>query len=415
MELSAFFATVASNFRTKYVELAQQYQRPKEETTPQPTEQQVVPEEPVKNEVPVDEYVPETTATPKDTTTTETKTPTATDSAAKDDDTTPVDDDTEQTVTTPATDSPVELKPDGTYYYQRAAKLQYKLDLQFDLTTITQTIERLADGDTTAVDSFAAAGFGLHAGFDIGGWERVTTNVDDATAGDSMSKALTRAGSKAAGAMSYRDDNFRMDSFYREASRVKSMLKESTQGAYKTAVSKFSARYRLDNRFSMSFAERFNAQTERVATDLPDDVANYVGSAGNVAAGGTTEMMNSFFDAVDAYLDGSEQKLLDNVTAFFDQTAAALGFEGETVDALRTSLTDSITSFFDAVDTAVSQLGQNYVPEIDATTTSPTLVTPEVTPTVTEPAVNPDLVMLDALDDTAAQPSLVEQLLEATA
>ena len=209
-----------------------------------------------------------------------------------------------------------------------------------------------------------------------------------------------------------------MDSFYRESSRINSMLKESTRGAYKTAVSKFSARYRLDNRFSMAFAERFNAQTERVASDLPDEVANYVGSAGNVAAGGTNEMMNSFFDAVDAYLDGSEQKLLDNVTAFFDQTAAALGFEGATVDALRTDLTNSITSFFDAVDTAVSQLGQNYVPEIDSTVTTeidlPT-VTPVVTPDAAEPSVNPNLVLLDALDDPMAQPSLVEQLLDATA
>jgi hypothetical protein len=397
MDLSTFISNVASNFRTRYIDLAQQFQRPETKSTPTPT----LAAEPVaakpETAIPVDEYIPAATTAPTTTTTTETAKPTTTK-------TEPSSGEGEEEATTPATENPVELKPDGTYYYRRNAKLTYELNLQFDLSTITQTIERLSEGDTSSVESFAAAGFGLQAGFDIQGFEKIQTNMTEGEASGN-SRQLTKAAARGAGAFSYQDANFAVDSFYREASRVHRSINESARGAHRKAVTQFSARYRLDNQFSMSFGERFNTQTERVAADMPSEVANYVGSAGKLAAGGTTGMMNAFFDAVDSYLDGSEQKLLDNVTAFFDQAAADLGFEGAMVDAARTDLTDSITSFFDSVQAAVDQLGTWYAPEVNFSETAPAV----------QPIASPDLALLDAIDNSNLQPTLVEQLLEASA
>ena len=397
MDLSTFITNVASNFRTRYIDLAQQFQRPEAKTTPTPVQA----EEPVAAKpeiaVPVDQYIPAATTAPTTTTTTETAKPSTTK-------TEPSNGEGDEQATTPATENPVELKPDGTYYYKRNAKLAYELNLQFDLSTITQTIERLSEGDTTSVESFAAAGFGLQAGFDIHGFEKIQTNMTEGEA-SGKSHQLTKAAARGAGAFSHQDANFAVDSFYREASRVHRTVNESARGAHRKAVTQFSARYRLDNQFSMSFGDRFNSQTERVATDMPSEVANYVGSAGKLAAGGTTGMMNAFFDAVDSYLGGSEQKLLDNVTAFFDQAAADLGFEGAMVDAARADLTDSITSFFDTVQAAVNQLGTWYAPEVNVSEASPTA----------QPVVSPDLALLDAIDNPNLQPTLIEQLLDAPA
>lgn len=347
MDFAGFFATIASNYREKYLSLAQQFNPPNMPAPiqqPEPTTPVSAPEAPT---TPVDEYLPTGDPIPEKTTSSVV---------------TPENNQTNET-NAPAGEVPVEQKPDGTYYYQRQARLDYQLNLEFDLAAITRTVESMADGDTEAIEEFAAAGFGLHVGFDIKGMQRVQTNV--AELDDSARRhQLTEAKSRRAGRFAAQSRDFAVKSFFKEASRIHRSFNENASGTHRQAVNRFAARFRLDNQFSFAHLQRFNVQTEQVATQSPDNVANYVGSAGQVAEGGSGAMMTAFFDAVDAYLGESEQAILDKVTAFFDAAAEDLGFSGAMVEQARTHLTETISGFFDRVETAMAGMESRFVPQV---------------------------------------------------
>jgi hypothetical protein len=392
MDISGFFATIANNFRSKYLDLAQQFDHLKRpiQNLPQPTpettavEPQTVAPEP---SLPIDTFQPSGDPTPK---------------AVTPGTTTP-DVDAPDTTEKPTGETPVEQKPDGTYYYQRRALLEYDLNLRFDLGTITRTVERMAEGDTTSVESFAAAGFGLHADFDVRGMQKVRTNMAD-TEATGRRHELTVAGQRAAGSYRAVSNDFAAQGFYKQASRIHRVLNESAQGSHRQAVNQFAARFRLDNRFSMAFAERFNVQTERVASEAPDAVERYLGSAGDVATSGTNEMMASFFDAVDGYLDQSEQAIIDNVTAFFDRAATELGFSETEIAEVRDHLTSTIETFFDRVDSALASVESRFVPQAE-------IPVPEVE-VIEEPVVVPDVAELPEIEKVDPESLKTQAVLE---
>lgn len=275
---------------------------------------------------------------------------------------------------TPTGTSPVERKPDGTYYYQRRAQLDYQLNLRFDLGAVTSTVERLADGESKALEESAAAGFGFQAGFDLKGSQVVKTNMDE-IGHSNHQKALSVGHFRNAGTLAYQDRSFALQSFYKEAAKVRRSLDESVQGNHRRTVNRIALRFRLDNRFSVAFANRFNVQTGQVADRFPQAVAGYVGSAGEVAAKGSTDLMATFFDAVDGYLQETEQNLLDRVSQFFEQAAAELGFSEALVEQAQEHLVGTIESFFDRVDQAVQNLETRFMPEAPEPIAEP----PEIT------------------------------------
>jgi hypothetical protein len=171
--------------------------------------------------------------------------------------------------------------------------------------------------------------------------------------------------------MAYRSKDFAMESFYNESFKVRRSLDESVQDSHRRTTNRFALRYHLDNGFSMAFAERFNVQTKQVAEQFPDAAKSYVDAAGEVAAKGSEDLMATFFDAVDDYLSQSEDKLMANVTAFFDKAAAELGFSGALVDAARDHLTGTITRFFDRVETALAGVEAKFVTPTPAATPTP--------------------------------------------
>ncbi|MCD6249098.1 MAG: hypothetical protein J7J98_02040 [candidate division Zixibacteria bacterium] len=372
MDIAGFFTNIASSYREKYLNLAQRFSP----GMPTPTQQPEAPNVHGLREIdtpkaPIDEYLPTgdpvSKETPISTITPENKTSKPTNETD-----------------TPTGEIPVEQKPDGTYYYQRQAQLDYQLNLKFDLATITRTIESIADGDTEAIEEFAAGGFGLHVGFDIKGIQRVRTNIaelDDPT----RRHQLTEAKSRRAGQFAAQSRDFAVKSFFKEASRVHRSLNENASGKHRQTVSRFAARFRLDNQFSFAHLQRFNIQTERVADESPDNLPSYIGSAGQVAETGSGTMMTAFFDAVDAYLDDSEQAILDKVTAFFDAAAEDLGFSGAMVDQAREHLTGTIAGFFDRIETAMAGMESRFAPEISTPI-------PEVIP---EPPANDPLKPAD--------------------
>lgn len=341
MQLYDFFAGVADSFRNHYLALAQQTDRV---STPKAIEA------PDANEVaiPSDSYEPDSADTPVTY------------------DRPTVDLPTEQDITEPATENDNEQTPgvpsdsEAAYYYRREARLDYALNLQFDLSAFVQTVEQLAEGDTKVVNQLAALGFGLSAAFDISGKESIKTNVgDDGTKVVGRQRAMANA--RQLSQFAAQGSDFDLAAFSREALKVQQSLKVDVHKNHSRAISKFALRYRLDNCFAMGFANRFNVQTQQVAEKAPDSVAQYLDTAGDLALKGGNQTMAAFFDAVDGYLGETKAQVSDLVNTFLRQAAEELGFSDSAVEATASQLTDSIESFFTQVAGAVDSIESRFI------------------------------------------------------
>ena len=270
---------------------------------------------------------------------------------------------TDPTKTTDPEQPAVEVQPDGTYYYKRKARLDYKLDLSFNLGAFMSTARSLAEGDVEAVESLVAAGFGLSADFGVKGKQTVETNLtDEADPEKAVLKNRTRARSRRVGQFRVQSEDFALQSFYKEATDIRRSLNIKVHDNHRRAVNKIALRYRLDNRFSFALAERFNVQTQQMSGETPETLNGYFDAAGNLAEKSTPDMMATFFDAVEDYLVQTEDKLTAEVESFFQNAAAELGFTGELVEAAASQLTGAIDNFFDRVTGAVQKLESKLVP-----------------------------------------------------
>jgi len=276
-----------------------------------------------------------------------------------------------------------------TYSFARKASMNYKLRLEFSVSTLQQIASSIADGDEGSFEKFVAAGFGLKAGFDIRGKQVTQTQTGDQDAVQQQSLlSKSNARFNRMGIMRYRDRSFAMQSFYREAMNVRRKMHVSQADGFTRTVNKFAMRYRLDSSFSMSHLSRFTGQTSQLADQQSADLGSYLNTAGQLAEKGTNEMMSTFFGAVDDYLDGAEASMIEKAGAFFDQAAAELGFDGEMASMAREHIIDSVTSFFDRVDQTVSQMASRYVqPEQPVEPDQTAVEPPVVEPKFVDPAV----------------------------
>ena len=360
MDLFSLFANLTERYRNHYLSLANQtptYHAPSEYQPPAQAEEPAT-------ETPQDRYIPspESTCVP---------TPPSTDAAPPvvvkpsepevGDSYVPSDD--------VVADDDAPAPQPATYTFQRSARMDYGLNLKFNLGAMTSTLERMSeDGDVQELSEFAAAGFGLKAKMNINGAQTVTTSATDAAGesllaeGNSMVKGKSWSRSRAVSRFAVQGRNFAAQGFTREAQKIRHSLDIRTHDGHRRATNKLSMRFRLDSRFNMAYLNQFNVQTQQVAETTPDAVGSYLNSAGNVAEKGTPEMMAAFFDAVDGYLNQAEEKLLAKVAEFFDLAAEELGFSGEMVDVARDQLLGTVESFFDRVDTAVEMLESRFAP-----------------------------------------------------
>ncbi len=267
-------------------------------------------------------------------------------------------------------DAPVNpaMMPDGTYSFERMSRLDYSMDLRFNLSTFTQTVESIANGEVQSLEEFAFAGFGLSADLNFKGSQAIVTNSDSAPNERStmVNKSFGRAGMAQKFAANSR--NFALNSFYKEATQIGRSSKVIDNGTHRMTINKIGLRYKLDSNFSFSFLNKFNVQTEQMALRSPEAVNNYISSAGNVAESGTSEMMASFFGAVDGYLNQAEQDLINRAGEFFDLATEELGFSGEIVQFAKENFVATISGFFDRVDTAIAELSSQYAPQVGFST-----------------------------------------------
>jgi hypothetical protein len=262
-------------------------------------------------------------------------------------------------------ESKPEVQPESTYFFRRKAHLDYQLDLRFDLHAITQTVQQFSEGDLEALEELTAANFGLAAAMGFKGKQVVETNMPEVE-GEALpptqtnERSLTRAHQVQHIAVQSR--NFALRAFHHEATHTMKSLKVTEQDGYRRTVNKFAYRFTMDSRLSFAFLERFNVQTQDVAEQMPESLGDYLTSAGNTAEKATPEIIGAFFDAVDAYLEGAEEQIIEKVNQFFDMAAEELGLSDELVDVARDHLLETIESFFNQVDNALADLESRFVP-----------------------------------------------------
>ncbi len=361
MGISSFFNQIANNFRDHYQQLSDSvslgktpkyyYTDDTKKSTPQ-------------EQLPADSYLPSNESEKPTTSTDKNKPSTNTPTYANP---------TEPKEKT----HPANAETGDVAYFSRKTSLDYKMMLQFDLRAIQGVAESLADGDTQKITEFAAGGFGLKAAFDIKSSEIIETNMAENIDGKSITKSKLNSKSRLAGSFEAQAKNFNLQSFYNESTKMSRSMDTKTSANYRRSVNKFALRYRMDSKFNFSFINRFNVQTKQVAETDPSNLENYVKSAGNVAQSGTTEMMSTFFDAVDGYLNNAESDMLAKADQFFTMAVEELGFSEQTVSLVKDKLVDSIESFFGRVDEAVSMIASKYVPQTPQTEEIP-VVQPEI-------------------------------------
>ncbi|MEW6411196.1 MAG: hypothetical protein AB1483_01845 [Candidatus Zixiibacteriota bacterium] len=251
---------------------------------------------------------------------------------------------------------------DANYRYRRLTKFAYEVQLEFQLSAFSRIAQEISDGNVESFEEFAAAGFGLKAAMDFKGHQLTQTDQPSELTDGQQVRAKNSVRAQNAASFAAQSRNFELDTFSDEASKIKHSMNSNSSRNFSNTVKKFSLRYRMDTQFSFAFLNKFNVQTSKMAETDPQNLDPYVTSAGNVAEKGTPEMMATFFDAVDAYLNQAEEQLLAKANEFFDFAVSELELSGELVDLAREHLTGSIASFFSRVDEAVGAIKSKFVP-----------------------------------------------------
>ena len=280
-------------------------------------------------------------------------------------------------------DDEVPVPQDAVYNFERQAKLDYSANLQFNLSAMMSTLNILSEGgDVENIEQFAAAGFGLSADLKFSGRQTIeTSQTTDSEISKNPTHIKQKYRSKATQAtrMAYQDRSFALQAFHRESEDIRQSLDIKERDGHRRVTNKIALRYRMDSQFELSFLNRFNVQTKTVAETTPSSMGTYLNSTGNVTEKGTPEMMATFFDAVDSYLNGAEEKIIAKASEFFDIAASELGFSSEAVDMAREQLVNTIEGFFNRVDMAIDGLESKFYPTID--------VAPDVEPSISVPLV----------------------------
>jgi len=256
---------------------------------------------------------------------------------------------------------------DGTYRFERRARLDYAMTLQFDLSSFSQTVARIANGDVQALEQYAAASFGLTADMSFEGSQAIREFSDvDQSQTRSMTGSSQAAGTSRSAAAGLQNRQFQIQSFMSEASQVRRGLSIQVQKNHRFATNSLAARYHFDNSLSVKYLDDFNQQTQRMAQSSPESLNDYLTTTATAARTAPSDMLGGFFAATEGYLDAAEQKLTAKAAEYFDMAAEELGFEGDLVDMAREQLVGTVTRFFDRVDTAVGQLQSYYGSQSDA-------------------------------------------------
>lgn len=247
----------------------------------------------------------------------------------------------------------------GTYQFQRQARLDYSMTLKFDLSVLTSTAAKIADGNVESLQSLMAAGFGLSADLSFTGSQTIQDNGGEYTNEASMMRSM-QAGQSRSRTTSISARDLNINTFQQESSRVRRGIMHQLRDGHRVATNNLAMRYRMDTKMDVASLYQFNRQADVLAQTGSPAMESYLDSAGKVASGGSVGMIGQFFDMVEKHLASSEQNISAQAEQMFDTATSELGFSGSLIDAAENRLMGNIEGFFDRVDSTMNRLETHF-------------------------------------------------------
>ncbi len=266
------------------------------------------------------------------------------------------------------------------------SQARLNLNMIFNLAEFTQTVAAFAedaeDGEINAV-TYSDLTIGLHADLKAKAFIKEDYRVVE---GEPLPTAHSKQWSRfnRLEATLMRSRGFEAAAFYRESLNTSQKLRQTYSNGFLRVARKLSMRYTQDFQLNLRALNLYNNQAQSL--DQTGDIGAYLGNVETLADSPDTpgDLIGQFFETVQSYLDGAEDKLIEKIDTFFENLAAGMGVDTSFLDGARESLISSIDSFFDRVDQAVGSIESRYIE-------SPEEPEPIESPGDMEPSTDPEI------------------------
>jgi hypothetical protein len=287
---------------------------------------------------------------------------------------------------------PAENQPDETdddvLLARSKASARLNLDMVFNLAEFTQTVAALAedaeDGEINTL-TYSDLAIGLHTDLKAKAFIKEDYRILEGE-GNPLPTAHSKQWSlfNRLEATLMRSRGFEAAAFYRESLNTSQKLRQTYSQGFLRVARKLSMRYTQDFQLNLRALNLYNNQAQ--ALDQTGNIGAYLGNVEIMADSPDTpgDLIGQFFEAVQSYLDGAEDKLIEKIDAFFENLAAEMGVDTSFLDGARESLISSVDSFFDRVDQAVGSIEGRYIE-------SPEEPEPIEPPGDMEPSTDPEI------------------------
>ncbi len=243
------------------------------------------------------------------------------------------------------------------------SQARLNLNMVFNLAEFTQTVAALAedaeDGEINAL-TYSDLAIGLHTDLKAKAFIKEDYRIVD---GEPLPTAHSKQWSRfnRLEATLMRSRGFEAAAFYRESLNTSQKLRQTYSQGFLRVARKLSMRYTQDFQLNMRALNFYNTQAESL--NQTGNLEGYINNTEALvdspqASGG---LIGQFFETVQSYLDGAEDKLIEKIDAFFQNLADQMGVDTGFLESARESLISSVGAFFEKVDQAVSSIESRYL------------------------------------------------------
>jgi len=159
-----------------------------------------------------------------------------------------------------------------------------------------------------------------------------------------------------------RSRGFEADMFYRDSLKTSYKIRESYRNGFLKVSRKLHIRYQQDFGLNFRALNMFNGQAD--ALNQAGNLDSYLANTETLVDSPTTSgaLLENFFDTVQAYLEGAEDKLLEKINLFFEHLASEMGVENSFLEGAQEILAANVGSFFDRVGGTIELTRNRYLP-----------------------------------------------------
>jgi hypothetical protein len=266
-------------------------------------------------------------------------------------------------------EAPAESQPNETENDVLLAKIKARawlnLDMIFNLAEFTQTVAALAedaeDGEINAL-TYSDLAIGLHTDLRAKAFIKEDYRVVEGE-GTPLPTAHSKRWSRfnQLEAILMRNRGFEAAAFYQESLNTSQKLRQTYSQGFLRVARKLSMRYTQDFQLNLRALNLYNDQAQSL--DQTGDIGAYLGNVETLADSPDTygDLIGQFFETVQSYLDGAEDKLIEKIDTFFQNLAAEMGVDTGFLGSARESLVSSVGAFFEKVDQAISSVESRYL------------------------------------------------------